>query len=305
MSPTLPIYIISCNKTARILPLTVHLYNKYWQLPGVQQQFIILGQDKPTFGLPDNFSFFSFTQDNDITVWTREIYRYIKDHEKSDYFILTLDDYVPNGPLVPEVWQTLWEYTQRHATVGRAALGRLDIETWDGVESKDSYEVVKLRQNSLYRLSCQTSIWNRAYFLKYFNHDWSPWQLELAGSQLAQGDGWDIVGTNNRWAFSWQEESALSGRWPNHVNILGIAPEDVRYAIDQRWLNPAQLQYGIWYECRIPFISRFQGISKRLTKIPQFSEIGYKFKWHIIRPYVRSKTFRRLYNRYKGIYTEI
>ncbi len=301
----LPFFIITSDATSEILPAACYLYNKYWADPdkifGSTQNFEVLGNHNPAKLMPKNFQFVKIKDDNNIKKWTRYIYNYIKNNHTEDFFIISLDDYLPNDYFKPKIMEELLTFA-KNKKVGRIALGRLDVEKWDVAKSFDGYNIIKLKQNSVYRLSCQTSVWNREYFLKYFNKDWTPWELEIQGSKEAKNDGWKIIGTNGEWVFSWQEESALSGRWPNMINILGVRPEDVKVCIEKGWFEPFRLQYGIWYDCKIPFLSKFQTISKKLTKIPKFSEIGYDFKWNLIKPYIRNKTYNRLYFRYKKFY---
>ncbi len=298
----LPFYIITSDATKEILPATCYLYNKYWKL-AEEQKFKILGNHAPDAKLPSNFEFIRIKEENNLQKWTRYIYDYVLKNEKSDYFVLTLDDYMPNAAVKPEIIERLLNYAKKSGRVGRISLGRLDVEKWDIDQHFDDFDIVRLKNDSLYRLSCQTSIWNREYFLKYFKNEWTPWNLELKGSKEAQKDGWEIIGTNRGWAFGWMEESALSGRWPGMINVLGMRMEDIKYLIENKIFAPEKVQYGIWYDCKIPFISRFQSISKRLTKIFKFSEIGYNFNWRLVERYVRKKTFKRLLFRYKDFYS--
>jgi len=298
---SLPFYIITSDATKEILPATAYLYNKYWR-PFDGQNFKILGNHPSESKLPDNFEFIKIKDENNIQKWTRYIYDYIKNNEKNEYFVLALDDYLPNSPFKPEIFENMLTNAKENGKVGRIALGRLDVEKKEIVKNFVEYDIVRLKPKTVYRISCQISIWNREYFLKTFNHDWTPWQLELEGSKEACNDGWDIIGTDRNWMFGWVEESVISARWPGMINILGMHPEDVRYLIEHKIFQPEKLQYGIWYDCKIPFLSRFQSISKKLTKIPKFSDIGENFSWELIKPYVRRKTFKRLYYRYKDIY---
>ena len=297
----LPFYIITSDATKDILPATAYLYNKYWKPEG-GQHFKVLGNHAPEAILPENFEFVKVKDENTIQKWTHYLYDYILNNEKSEYFVLTLDDYMPNSPLKPEIIDSLISYAKSNKKIGRISLARLDVEKKEIVKNLGSYDIVRLKKNSSYRISCQTSIWNREYFLKYFNRDWTPWDLELKGSKEAQEDDWEVIGTDRDWAFRWEEESSLSGRWPGMINVLGMRIEDIKYLVENKVLQPEKLQYGIWYDCRIPFLSKFQNISKKFTKIPKFSEIKYDFKWDLIKPYIRNKTFDRLYFRYKDIY---
>lgn len=297
----LPFYIITSDATSDILPTSCFLFNKYW---GSNQEFKVLGNHEPKWTMPENFKFIKIKNENNIQKWTRYIYEYIKNNETAEYFLFSLDDYLPNANLKPEILENILSYAKKTKKVGRISLARLDVEKWEIVENSLGYDIVELKTNSPYRISCQISIWNREYFLKYFEKDWTPWQLELEGSKYAQTDGWKVLGTNRDWAFGWLEESALSGRWPGMVNVLGLQLEDIKYCLEKKNLKLEQLQYGIWYDCKIPFLSRFQSISKRLTKIPKFSQVGLGFKWNLIKPYVRNKTYKRLQFRYKNFYPE-
>lgn len=297
----IPFYIITSDATSSILPVATHLYNKYWTL-SEGQTFHVLGNHVPEIQMPANFVFKQIKTENNIQKWTWYIYNYLKNNETAEYFVFGLDDYLPNSNVKPEILAKLLEYANNNKKVGRISLARLDVEKWEIVEHLDTFDIVKLKPESLYRLSCQISIWHRDYFFEYFKNEWTPWQLELEGSKLAHTDGWEVIGTNRDWAFGWVEESALSGRWPGKMNILGLKPEDIKYLVDNKLLQPEKLQYGIWYDTKIPFISRFQSISKRLTKIPKFSDVGLNFKWSLIKPFIRRKAFNRLYYRYKSIY---
>ncbi len=297
----LPFYIITSDATKEILPATAYLYNKYWTSE-TTQQFTVLGNHELETKLPDNFSFARIKEENNIQKWTKYIYDYILNNETSEYFILTLDDYLLNNPLNPRVFDGLLSYAKENGKVGRIALGRFDVEKKEIVKNLGDYDIVRLTQDSIYRISCQTSIWNREYFLNMYNKDWNPWQLEIQGSKEAKNDAWEIIGSDRTMALGWVEESAISGRWPGMINILGMRQEDVVSLIDNGMFDPKRLQYGIWYETKIPLLSRFQSISKKLTKIYKYSDIGNKFSLKLVKPYVRRKTFKILYNRYKDIY---
>jgi hypothetical protein len=299
----LPFFIITSDATKEILPATCYLYNKYWHQKE-NQNFKFLGNHAPDNDLPNNFSFVNIKDENNIQKWTWYIYNYIKNNESSEYFIFGLDDYLPNAYLKPDILEKLLNYAKQNPKVGRISLAHLDVEKWDIAEHFDNFDIVKLKRESLYRLSCQISVWHRDYFFEYFKHEWTPWQLELEGSRLAHTDDYDIIGTNRDWAFGWVEESALSGRWPGKINVLGLQMEDIKYFVESGIFNPERVQYGIWYDCKIPFISRFQSISKKLTKIPQYKDIGLNFNWSLVKPFVRAKTFNRLLFRYKSLYPE-
>ncbi len=287
MSQNLPFYIVTSDATAHILPTVAYLYNKYWHRKE-EQSFTILGQSQLSVVLPNNFNFVSIRQKNDVRRWTRDIYQYIKHHETSEYFILTLDDYLPNQALNEEVLERLLAYARAHKKVGRIGLGWSPLAGFTEIEKTEKGTVYALLPQASYRLVCQTSVWNREYFLKYFWHWWTPWQLELRGSWWAKHDGWEIIGAKNPLSFDWVEESALSGRWPGRINVLGMHPSDVEYCIEKGMLNPEQLQYGMWTESTPPAFLDFRNtfsmdiLKERLDTV-SFENI--------------SKHYGRIYNR--------
>lgn len=285
MSQNLPFYIVTSDATAHILPTVAYLYNKYWHRKE-EQSFTILGQSQLSVVLPSNFNFVSIREKNDVRRWTRDIYQYIKHHETSEYFILTLDDYLPNQALHEEVLERLLAYARAHKKVGRIGLGWSPLAGFTEIEKTEEGTVYALLPQASYRLVCQTSVWNREYFLKYFWHWWTPWQLELRGSWWAKHDGWEIIGSKDPLAFDWVEESALSGRWPGRINILGMHPGDVKHCINQGMLDPQRLQYGMWTE----------------STPPAFDKVGYDFEFASIRPVVDPLVFSNVYNHYHHLY---
>ena len=55
--------------------------------------------------------------------------------------------------------------------------------------------ILECNQDSLYRLSAMPSIWQRDYFLKNIQNEWSPWEWETYGSEGAKHDNYKILGT--------------------------------------------------------------------------------------------------------------
>jgi len=281
----IPFYIITSDATSFILKATCYLYNKYWNIDN-SQYFKILGNSKPTEKLPDNFEFIKIKNENKIKHWTKHIYKFILENEKNDYFILTLDDYLPNRHLKINIFDGLISYAEESGKVGRIGLGWSPVRGYENIKKFDEYTIYRLNQNTIYRLVCQTSVWNREYLLKYFNHNWAPWDLEICGSKRAKNDGMEIIGAKDDLPFDWIEESALSSRWPGMINILGLQKEGLKYFIEEGIFKKESLQYGMWTE----------------YKPPLFSEVGYDFKFDIIRNHLEANTFNSSYNHYKNLY---
>lgn len=218
-------YIITCDKTSHILKGTTYLYNKY--VTG-DYQFVVLGNNKP-YGLPDNFEFVKIKDTDDTRRWTKSIHDYVKT-QNDEYFGFALDDYLPASPANQETIDELMEYARSHK-VGRISiqfLSPFDEEAFGPQTFPLEGHIIQQYHNTLYRISCQSSIWNREYFLKVFNHNWSPWNLELRGSKRAFHDDYETIGANPP-PMNWGWGGALSAKWPGKINMRDVSQEDKDY----------------------------------------------------------------------------
>ena len=107
------------------------------------------------------------------------------------------------------------------------------------------------RGTNLYQNAAAFSIWNREWFLKNIRRDWSPWDWEITGSMsLADGDGYDVIGSVDRWAIKKLE--VLSSQWPGIINVRGIREEDIEemkklQSEDDRVKSFTPIMDDIWY----------------------------------------------------------
>jgi hypothetical protein len=49
------------------------------------------------------------------------------------------------------------------------------------------------------------------------------------------------------------------GQVAGMINVLGMRMEDLKYLIENKIFAPEKVQYGIWYDCKIPL---FQGFNR-------------------------------------------
>ena len=107
------------------------------------------------------------------------------------------------------------------------------------------------RGTNLYQNAAAFSIWNREWFLKNIRRDWSPWDWEITGSMsLADGDGYNVIGSVDRWAIRKME--VLSSQWPGIINVRGIRKEDIEemkklQSEDDRVKNFIPIMDDEWY----------------------------------------------------------
>ena len=285
----LPFYIISSDATSHILPATAYLLNKYW---GNNQEFKILGNNKSKYDLPNNFEFIKIKNENDIQNWSYHIYNFLKENEKSEHVIITLDDYFPISLLDINIYNDLLKTTQDNEKVGRVNIGYFNsnrINEVNIISHKDDYDLFFLNQNATYRLTCQTSIWKTEYLLNFLKNNFTPWDLELKGSLMSNNDGFEIVGTFKKHAFDWIQESVLSNRHPGKINVLGLPIEDLKHLLNNGILNRDLIQFGMWTD----------------RPVIDFKEIGFDFNLEFIRNKIDDYTFKELVTHYNYVYNNI
>jgi len=200
---------------------------------------MVLGHEKPS-GLPENFSFTKVRADDSPQHWTLDIYNFIL-NQPDEYFILSLDDFFATDYLRQDILDSLMEYTIANH-VGRIQLGYMVEQSSELLKTNSLCNITALGKDKLYRLSTQTSIWKKEYLLKYFNHNWTPWNLELRGSKRALNDGWQIISSIPQ-PFHWVPQTALSNKWENKINVACLPPEDLKYLIDTKLVDKEKIVY--------------------------------------------------------------
>lgn len=232
-------YIITCAASREILPVTMHLLDKYGP--------------KSSFEGGRNDAKQSFQGDvidlgkNDISRWTLDIYEQLKD-ETDEHIIFSLDDYLPIDH---------WDQEFLNSTLLRVSdFSRFELG-YGAYFNKPNYETVyadvsiyEYGRTATYRVSCQTSIWKTEILLNVLKEKArTPWQFEVKANIPGK-----VICTRDKYAFRWIEESALSKRHSGKINILGLRPADVEELINLGHLNPERLQYGMRKEPNPPYV---------------------------------------------------
>jgi hypothetical protein len=230
--------ISTCDSLSYILKPYAWLMDKY--LPEITD-IVVLGYSVfPE--LPEKFKCVSLAPNQvSLDTWTRNLYNYFKNIE-DEFVIFTLEDLLP----IRGMWYSIFEegffLMAKNKSVGRYELGT--GHCWHKETNRMNNLFYSYGHESLYRISTQTAIWRTQYLLQYLDHDWTPWQFEIEGSKLAQQDPYTVIATQYEYALEWVH-SALSGKYPDMVNVQGIKHEDVEEMIALGLLDRTKLQLGI------------------------------------------------------------
>ena len=151
--------------------------------------------------LPANFVFESISEIDDVSNWSTDLRRYFLSL-KDEYFIYGLEDYFLLEPVRQDIVSVLSGMITDKT--GRICLNN-DLQTrpHDIIEKFDDYSVIRAKQDTEYRVSTQLSIWSRSYLLKYLEDSLDPWHFEINKSREAKDDGFDIIGTKDKYAVEY------------------------------------------------------------------------------------------------------
>lgn len=230
------IYIPTCDSNLFVIKFFQYFFNKYWDK---SINVKILGFSAPSFKLESNFEFISLgeQQVGNAEGWSNYLIDYFS-NIKDEHFIFGLDDFMIVRPVNKESFDSccgLIEFSKEN----KIPIGRIDLQcSLQYARDRDmiepflqygEYKFIKLINHAcgrlLYKNAAAFSIWNREWFLKNIRKDWSPWQWELNGSKLADGDGFNVVGIVNHWPI--RKIETLSNHWPNTINTRGIRSGDI------------------------------------------------------------------------------
>lgn len=228
----LKVYIPTCDPHLFAIEGFAYFFNKYW---GDDFEVKILGFSQPDFELPSNFEFISMAEEQvgRSKGWSNYIIDFFESID-DEHFIFGIDDFYMARPFDREVYETLLK------EIDDEKVGRIDLQPSiqharnpeDVSVYKDfgDFKILELRQRSatsfIYRITGQMSIWNRKYFLKNLQRDWSVHDWEIIGGRSAEGDGYKILGSADRWCVK-KIELISDNAYRGKLNVLGMREEDI------------------------------------------------------------------------------
>jgi hypothetical protein len=274
------IYMITCDKTNHVLNVTIPLWNKYWNIP---KSVKILGFNKPDVSLPAEYEFISMRPEQlSIDDWCKDIHSVIS-NDPNEFVIFTLDDFLPINYVNTEILDFYYNELENNPNLVRCALGiDLSFQPHKILRSYENFTTIEQSQTSPYRITTQPSIWRKDYLLHFLNKSTNPWNFETENNPI---DGKIILGTIGENAFRYIEESALSGRHPNKINILGMRFDDVRWLLGNGLLDENKLQFGQY-----------------VGQVPQFKDYGFKFNLDVLKIYAGEAKYKHYLEKYRKFY---
>jgi len=226
----LNMYIPIRDETNFMIKYYQYLFNKYW---GNHVQVYFLGYKPPQFKLDNNIHFVSLAdkRESDPKAWSKPIIQFFQSIE-DEYFYFSLEDLLIIRPVELELIEACKEMMNQN-------VGRIDL--WNSVQfdpgrrgwvqlHKEHKGVKFCIQNqnpppSVYRVSCSNSIWNRKWFLKTLEPNWSTGDWEtIANDGRNNNDGYDVLSIIDFWTPT--VVHSLCKHWRDKINLYGMLPVD-------------------------------------------------------------------------------
>jgi hypothetical protein len=215
-----------------------YLFRTYWS---AQQPIEVLCETKPSFRLPENFTFHQIrvppTGKWPKEKWTNGFIPYLSQLQ-TDYLIIFLEDYWLNRTADVVGIGTLLDYMKLNRNILRVDLTQDRLyATGPQYPINDPdyghwghYDLIN-RKGEQYEMSLQVGIWNRKLLLDVLKDDWSPWQVELEGTNIVnEKDDMIVLGTRQnpvRYTNGLKNEAT-------NVNLKDIPEEHLK--VIKQWI---------------------------------------------------------------------
>ncbi len=234
--------IATCDKTSWILKAFEFLMDRY--CPEITDIYVLGYSKFPE--LSEKYHCISLSSEQkSINEWCGNLHDYISKMDE-EYVTFGLEDLLPIKPINYDILSSGFNLMSDDKSIVRYELGTGHCwHKWTKeVYSEPEYSFYKYGKDSLYRISTQWAIWNREYLLSYLKHGWSAWNFKIEGSKIAATDGKNVIASSGQYAWEWVH-SALSGKYPDMVNVQGIDRTYVEEMIVLGILERDKLQLGI------------------------------------------------------------
>ena len=216
-----------------LLPASAWLTQKY--LSGFDIWYLNFGERT----LP-NYISLDTHQHGGVASWSHYIARYLEQIE-DPWVVFALDDYLLAGPPDLQAYQRLQE-----AITDRVVCARLCTsgeECYSPSERTISNGVVWVNHTAIYSVTTQYCLWERRFLTDLLGRVRTPWEFEIEGSKHLNWSGKCTIGTEIP-MLEYPYNSALSGKWPGRVKVVGNPQADIQELVDKGYLKHEMLIYG-------------------------------------------------------------
>ena len=173
MHPDCTVLVVSCDAYADVVPPFIALWRKFW--PDCPFETVLLTETVPCDGFDRVLAVGA------CDAWAPRIRRAI-DQVATPYVLLVLNDYYLAAPVdTARMLRRLEEAKRYDALNLRLNPNPPGRRPWPGSD------LLEMPKNVAYCVTCQTGIWNRAFFAGLVSRTRSAWEFERHGSFMFDG----------------------------------------------------------------------------------------------------------------------
>ena len=215
----LPVYIITANKTMKALQAFSYLFNKFWS---DNTQVNVLGYDIPDFNLPGNFNYISLGTQRGKNYWSDDMKDYFSNHCKDELFILTFEDVL----ILDTIDKNLLKYATEFCKLNNEKLLRFNLSAClqsrghNLIKSYDEFDVIEAKQDEIFRLALNISIWNRTQFLNKLVSGETMHDFENPSKPGSKNDGLGVYAFKKKYVVRTGEAYRRGKKCPNPYKDL-------------------------------------------------------------------------------------
>tara|TARA_R110000796_G_scaffold72282_1_gene163570 strand:+ start:7903 stop:8613 length:711 start_codon:yes stop_codon:yes gene_type:complete len=224
-----PFYISTNNKHLHVLQVFIDLFNKH--LP--QQELHILGYDHPKYNLPANCKFISMGEQGTVDEWSTDLRKFFLSCNESFFIYGTEDAFIYKDVSV-EFVNHLIDFAKTNESVGRVDLRDAPLQHYSTslkescVDDWGSWDLLKLdKPESDCAITCQFSVWNKEYFLRYLQDGLSPWAFEGTAKQACHDKDFDVYLVDKNYPIR-IAEGYTQGTWTNKNTWYHLLDDETR-----------------------------------------------------------------------------
>lgn len=170
-------YISTSNSYRHIVPIFIHLWDKY----GGGEPVTIVGYDKPDCKFTDEIDFHSMgPQVGGADNFGTDLSKFFKSVE-DEFVCWMMEDTLIKSDVDWSQYLYALHLLQRDSRIGRVSLTTQNLNQYTEIYPFGELRfgrVLQTPSKSEYRLSTMPAIWNKEYLLRYLKPNMNPWQFE-------------------------------------------------------------------------------------------------------------------------------
>lgn len=230
------IVVTTSDKSMWTLKTFAYLFNIYYSS---LQSVHVICESMPRFRLPPNFILHPVRL-NGVAGWPKDrwsdgLVKYLSTISEQ-YVLILLDDYWLVRTVDTRGINTLFDYMVEKPNILRMDLtgDRLYARTpAHNVESYGHYDIISA-QGSEYQMSLMPGMWRKKLLLEVLQPNWSPWDVELAGTSIVNDNSEMIVVGTRQWPIRIVNSLRNERKW---VDVEGIEKEHLDRIVRNNWLE--------------------------------------------------------------------